>query len=34
MQFTHAKLALQRVGRGRRQVYRREELLLFRCHGR
>ena len=34
MQFTHAKLALQRVGGGRRQAYRREELLLFRCHGR
>jgi len=34
MQFTHAKLALQRVGGGRRQAYRREEFLLFRCHGR
>ena len=34
MQFTHAKLALQRVGGGRRQAYRREEFLLLRCHGR
>ena len=34
MQFTHAKLALQRVGGGRRQAYRLEEFLLFRCHGR
>ena len=34
MQFTHAKLALQRVGGGRRQAYRLEEFLLLRCHGR